>query len=83
MSNKLSLHDEVGGVARLEVLVGDAHVVALISEATWRARFGTGNSDASFREQLLANQAAIESAVVRKATPMSRDQVVLRASDFI
>jgi hypothetical protein len=70
-------------VARLQVRVADAEVVALLSEATWRARFGPGDSDATFRELLLANQGLIASAVIRKATPSSRTNVVLRPDDLV
>lgn len=73
---------EAGGVARLQVRVADAEVVAFLSEATWRSRFGPGESDASFKELLLVNQTLVASAVARKAASMSRAEVVLQPDDL-
>ena len=60
----------------------DLQIRAVLSEATWEARYGRLQSDASLREIYMANRPLIEAAVVRRFHTHKEQPVVLHALDL-
>ena len=74
--------DKTTGILRFSVPLQHGDVTATISQTTWQARYGLGNSDSSFVEIYIANQPMIDAAVARKVNAGARIPVVLKAADL-
>ena len=74
--------DERTGILRFRVPIGHGHVTAFMSQSTWQARYGQGNSDAGLLEIYLQNQPMIDAIVIRKVNAGTHESVVLMAGDL-
>ncbi len=74
--------DQRTGILRFTVPLGHERVTAYLSNLTWTARFGPGNSDASLLELYLQNRPMIDAAVASKSVAGARNPVVLMAQDL-
>jgi hypothetical protein len=75
------LNDKTGSL-RFTVPVSGDHVMAYLTETSWRARFGTDFSDSSFMDVYNANKDLIDRAVTRRVAAGAREPVVLRVADL-
>jgi hypothetical protein len=75
--------NENKGVLRFMVPMGNNHVTAYLSEATWQAaKRESGRSHSSMLDIYLKNRPLIDDSVLRRVHSGARSPVVLMASDL-